>query len=417
MDVTCWSEWSERDQKPEELGLRQDRKSVPSSHCRYGVATDLPWEDHFSWGQDWCLLSSAKLPLLVAAAQSHWHGGRRPGTACLQRGTALSSARVAGGHEPSRSPAATAALCDIGSLQPRLIRNRLVQIKFKLHAQFPATGNSGSVATEVPAEKVGKCQCETHHAKSILYQILNKEHGSETKWHQQYRSPHRSTGSKGCSCMDRRRAALKTPEATCRRASEVLLKTFIGNLPSFYHVPWEDQLVLVQQNWAPLFVLGIAQEGVDFDLREISAPSLLKKILLNQSLTASNELGSASLEASLAEVQKMKNLLWKFWDLNISAKEYAYLKGIILFNSGCHVLKCLPYVQTLQQEAQQTLMEFISTMFHRNLGWFAWILQLIASLRDIDADAIEELFFRPILGEAPLNVLLLETLCIKPHWL
>uniref|UniRef100_A0A8D0FJ73 NR LBD domain-containing protein n=1 Tax=Strix occidentalis caurina TaxID=311401 RepID=A0A8D0FJ73_STROC len=275
------------------------------------------------------------------------------------------------------------------------------------------------MATEIPAEQFGKCQRETHRAKSILYQILHKEHESEAKRHQQYRSTHRFTGSKGCSCMDRRRVVLKTPEATCRRASEVLLKTlsFIRNLPSFYRVPWEDQLVLIQQNWAPLFVLGMAQEGVDFDLREISAPSLLKKILLNQSWTASNELGSSSLGASLAEVQKMKNLLWKFWDLDISVKEYAYLKGIILFNSGCHVLKCLPYVQTLQQEAQQALMEFISMMFHRNLDRFAWILWLIASLQDIDADAIEELFFRPILGEATLNVLLLETLYIKPDWL
>ncbi|NWV12411.1 NR0B2 protein, partial [Ptilonorhynchus violaceus] len=213
-----------------------------------------------------------------------------------------------------------------------------------------------------------------------------------------------------------RRVVLKTPEATCRRASEVLLKTstFIRNLPSFYHMPWEDQFVLIQQNWGPLFVLGMAQEGVDFDLREISATSLLKKILLHQSLTASNELGSSSPGVSLTEVQKMKNLLRKFWDLDISAKEYAYLKGIILFNSGCHVLKCLPYVQTLQQEAQKALMEFISTMSHGRLGRFAWILQLMTSLRDIDVDAIEDLFFRPILAEATLNVLLLETLYIKP---
>lgn len=62
-------------------------------------------------------------------------------------------------------------------------------------------------------------------------------------------------------------------------------------------------------------------------------------------------------------------------------------------------------------------MEFISTMFNRNVGRFAWILQLIAFLQDIDADAIEELFFRPVLGEATLNVLLLETLHIKPDWL
>lgn len=78
----------------------------------------------------------------------------------------------------------------------------------------------------------------------------------------------------------------------------------------------------------------MAQERVDFDLREIPAISLLKKILFCQSLTAVNELGSSSAGASLAEVQKMKNLLWKFWDLDINAKEYAYLKGIILFNSG-----------------------------------------------------------------------------------
>uniref|UniRef100_A0A663E0H3 NR LBD domain-containing protein n=1 Tax=Aquila chrysaetos chrysaetos TaxID=223781 RepID=A0A663E0H3_AQUCH len=254
------------------------------------------------------------------------------------------------------------------------------------------------MATELPAEKFGKRQWETDHAKSILYQILNEERGSETKRHQ-------------------RRVVLKTPEIACRRAFEVLLKTltFIRNLPSFYHVPWEDQLVLIQQNWAPLFVLGMAQEGVDFDLREISAPSLLKKILLNQSLTASNELGSSSLGASLAEVQKMKNLLWKFWDLDISVKEYAYLKGIILFNSGkLPGLSCSDPIPGRHGEAQQALMEFISTMFHRNLGRFAWILQLIASLQDISADAIEELFFRPILGQATLNVLLLETLHIKP---
>ncbi|XP_009666707.2 nuclear receptor subfamily 0 group B member 2-like [Struthio camelus] len=274
------------------------------------------------------------------------------------------------------------------------------------------------MASQAP-EKSEKCQCETHHAKSILYEILNKEHRNETKWYQQYYRLHCSIGSNGCSCVDSRRVVLKMPEVTCRRASEVLLKTsaFIRNLPSFYHMPWEDQVTLIQQNWAPLFVLGLAQEGVDFELREISAPSLLKKILLNQSSMASDELGSSSLGASLAEVQKMKNLLWKLWNLDISAKEYAYLKGIILFNSGQHVLKCLPYVQTLQQEARQALMEFISMMFNRHLGRFAWILQLLNSLQDIDADAIEELFFRSILGEVTLNELLLEILYIKPDWL
>uniref|UniRef100_A0A8B9EPU1 NR LBD domain-containing protein n=1 Tax=Anser cygnoides TaxID=8845 RepID=A0A8B9EPU1_ANSCY len=244
------------------------------------------------------------------------------------------------------------------------------------------------------------------HAESILYQIRKEEHQNEAKRHQQCHGPHHSTARSHCACVDESRVVLKTPGATCSTASGVLLKTltFVRSLPSFYHVPWEDRFVLIQQNWAPLFVLGLAQERMDFDLREVLGPSLLKKILLNQSSTASNEPGSASLGTSLAEVQKIKNLLWKFWDLDISAREYAYLRGIILFHSvktSCP--KMSPLCTKLQQEAQQALMELISMMFNRNLSRFAWILQLITSLHDIDADAIEELFFRSILGEATLN--------------
>nr|XP_047908464.1 nuclear receptor subfamily 0 group B member 2-like [Anser cygnoides] len=194
---------------------------------------------------------------------------------------------------------------------------------------------AGSKAGESPAEKSGGCQCETSHAESILYQIRKEEHQNEAKRHQQCHGPHHSTARSHCACVDESRVVLKTPGATCSTASGVLLKTltFVRSLPSFYHVPWEDRFVLIQQNWAPLFVLGLAQERMDFDLREVLGPSLLKKILLNQSSTASNEPGSASLGTSLAEVQKIKNLLWKFWDLDISAREYAYLRGIILFHS------------------------------------------------------------------------------------
>uniref|UniRef100_A0A8B9V7M9 NR LBD domain-containing protein n=1 Tax=Anas zonorhyncha TaxID=75864 RepID=A0A8B9V7M9_9AVES len=236
--------------------------------------------------------------------------------------------------------------------------------------------------SDIPAEKFGGCQCETSHAESILYQILNEE--------------------SHCSCVDER-SWLKKPGATCSRASGVLLKmsTFVRNLPSFYH------------NWAPPFVLGLAQEGVDFDLREVLGPSLLKKILI-QSSTASSEPGSSSLGTSLAEVQKIKNLLWKFWDLDISVREYAYLKGIILFHSGksasCSTGAVLAFKVVW-------MMIHHATKARPQPLRFAWILQLITSLHDIDADAIEELFFRSILGEATLNEVLLVNLCIKPDWL
>ncbi|XP_067388769.1 nuclear receptor subfamily 0 group B member 2-like [Emydura macquarii macquarii] len=271
------------------------------------------------------------------------------------------------------------------------------------------------MASQASPEKSGKCQCETSHPQSILYQILNKEDQDETKWHHQYYHSCCSLSSAGCPCEGNRKVVLRTPEVTCMRASEVLVKTvtFIRNLPSFYHLPQEDQVLLVQQCWTPLFVLGLAQEWVNFELKEISVPSLLKKILLNQTLTDSDKVENSSFGASLAEVQKMKNFLEKFWNLDICAKEYAYLKGIILFNPELPGLRFRDYVQILQQEAQRTLMEFISMMYNRNLGRFAWILGLLASLKAVNAETIAELFFQPILGEVNLNELLLETLYLK----
>ncbi|XP_074844973.1 nuclear receptor subfamily 0 group B member 2-like [Carettochelys insculpta] len=271
------------------------------------------------------------------------------------------------------------------------------------------------MASQASPETSGKCQRETSHPQSILYHMLNHEEQDETRWHLQHYHPGYSISSAGCPCEATRKVVLRTPELTCMRASEVLLKTltFIRNLPSFYHLPQEDQACLVQRSWAPLFVLGLAQEWVNFELKEISVPSLLKKILLSPSLTDNDKVENSSRGASLVEVQKMKNFLEKFWNSDICAKEYAYLKGIILFNPELPGLRFRHYVQSLQQEAQRTLMEFSSMIYNRNLGRFAWLLGLLTSLKDVNAETIEELFFRPILGEVNLNELLLETLYSK----
>uniref|UniRef100_A0A803U048 NR LBD domain-containing protein n=1 Tax=Anolis carolinensis TaxID=28377 RepID=A0A803U048_ANOCA len=189
-----------------------------------------------------------------------------------------------------------------------------------------------------------------------------------------------------------RQVILKSPNIICLRVSEVLLKTitFIRKLPSFFQLLPEDQILLIEQCWAPLFILGLAQEQVDFELEEISTPSLLKRILVNQPLTNNeqlqNELPLDGLSPlSLMEAQKLKFFLGKFWDSNICVKEYAYLKGIYL--------KCCIYIQALQLEAQQMLMEFISMIHCRNLGRYTF----------------GELFF----GDISLSNLLLETLYSK----
>ncbi|XP_072405639.1 nuclear receptor subfamily 0 group B member 2-like [Chiloscyllium punctatum] len=258
-----------------------------------------------------------------------------------------------------------------------------------------------------------KCHCGQRSQSSILYSILNKDHPSESSLCH-YRHHHHSSAP-GCSCEFRRKVVLKTPELTCRRASEVLLKTlnFIKNLPSFCQLPEGDQVLLVQNCWAPLFVLGLAQERVDFEVGEAVAPSLLRKILLNQKVIDGQNSETALNATSLAEVQKVKIFLMKLWNMDVSNKEYAYLKGITLFNPDVPSLRMPQYILALQHEAQHTLNEFITMVNNGDQARFAQILLILSTLRTVSTTSITELFFRPVLGKVNMNELLLEMLCVK----
>ncbi|XP_053565057.1 nuclear receptor subfamily 0 group B member 2-like, partial [Bombina bombina] len=261
------------------------------------------------------------------------------------------------------------------------------------------------------SEKYRKCQCNRDPVNSILFQMLNKKNNTQHDSHL-----HICSSARGCPCEDNQKVSLKNPEVTCKKASEVLLKTvaFIRNVPSFYQLPQEDQMLLVQKCWAPLFVMGLAQDKVHFELQEQSAPSLLKKILLNQS----DGVGDVSLRTDtngvpLIDVKRIQMCLRKFWNLDICAKEYAYLKGLVLFNPDISGMRFPHYVHTLQLEAWHTLMEFTSMMHSTNQVRFRWMLEALDLIKRVDANVITELFFKPISGEINLEDLLLETLFTK----
>jgi nuclear receptor subfamily 0 group B protein 2 len=112
----------------------------------------------------------------------------------------------------------------------------------------------------------------------------------------------------------------------------VLVKTihFMKNLPAFNQLPTSDQLSLLQSGWAPLFILGLAQEGMNFEVVDTPADSMLKRILLNSQESS----GTEREQPTLAGVNKLKACLRKFWSLDLSPKEYAYLKGTMIFNPG-----------------------------------------------------------------------------------
>uniref|UniRef100_A0A8D2KV77 Nuclear receptor subfamily 0 group B member 1 n=1 Tax=Varanus komodoensis TaxID=61221 RepID=A0A8D2KV77_VARKO len=258
---------------------------------------------------------------------------------------------------------------------------------------------------------VDRCRCCTDNRRqsSILYNILKSE--DEQAAPEPRQAAHRLGLGLGCSCGSQRRVALKSPQVACKAASAVLVKTlrFVKNVPCFQELPLDEQLVLVRSCWAPLLVLGLAQDRVHFETVETTELSMLHRILTNQR----GEHGGSPKLPSAGEIQAIKGFLAKCWSLDISTKEYAYLKGTVLFNPDLPGLHCVQYIQGLQQEAQQALNEHVRLIHRGDQARFAKLNVALSMLRSINANVIAELFFRPIIGTVNMDDMLLEMLCAK----
>lgn len=172
------------------------------------------------------------------------------------------------------------------------------------------------------------CECDclgNGQSNAILFNILSRAEATPSE-------PSYKRVPQTCHCEKRWTVCLKTPSETCPVASDVLVKTvhFMKSLPAFQHLPPKDQLSLLQNCWAPLFILGLAQDRFGFEVHDSPAPSMLKRILLDGQETPS----SGPEQPTLAGVQTLKACLKKFWSLDLSPKEYAYLKGTVIFNPG-----------------------------------------------------------------------------------
>ncbi|KAK2887285.1 hypothetical protein QQF64_013683 [Cirrhinus molitorella] len=232
------------------------------------------------------------------------------------------------------------------------------------------------------------------HPHGILFSILNHKcdfvHVSYPKTH---------------SCHCKRLVCLRNPEITCRAAFGVLIKTinFMKSLPSFQNLLLSDRLILVQNRWVPLFILGLAQEQVNFEVWDFPAASILRNILMN------GQQNSDNCPPTLAEVHKLKTFLHKVWSLDLSLKEYSFLKSAILFSQDPPGLRSSAVMAGLQQEAQRALQMLILSHPHpRDHCTFMDMLFMASALQMEAQSLVTELFFRPIAGQMDFHELLYE---------
>uniref|UniRef100_A0A8D2KI92 NR LBD domain-containing protein n=1 Tax=Urocitellus parryii TaxID=9999 RepID=A0A8D2KI92_UROPR len=95
-------------------------------------------------------------------------------------------------------------------------------------------------------------------------------------------------------------------------------------------------------------MLELAQDRLYFETAETSEPSMLQRSLTTRRretegfeppLLSTSQPNLALLSEAeqlpwVTTVRAIKTFLAKCWSLDISTKEYAYLKGIMLFNPG-----------------------------------------------------------------------------------
>ncbi|XP_070813821.1 nuclear receptor subfamily 0 group B member 1-like [Chaetodon trifascialis] len=232
---------------------------------------------------------------------------------------------------------------------------------------------------------------------SILYSILNRgaqcpQGHLETAGAQQI-----------CTCASKRKlVAIRAPRVVFKAATQVLVKTFrfVKNVPCFRGLPAEDQLRLVRNSWAPLLVLGMAQDSVDFDTVETQQPSLLHTIL-----THSKEQPAETEDPGVpvGDAEGIRMCLVRCRGLRISVKEYAFLKGAILFTPEVTALECRDYIQALQREAERALYEHVRTAHLGKAGRVAKLRAVLNALRAMDPDTVAGLFFRPVMGTSSIE--------------
>lgn len=210
-----------------------------------------------------------------------------------------------------------------------LLHTRHINSTHSAASRARALGRSRSRSPTMSSSQSGACPCQgTAGQPTILYALLSPSLRPRPSV-----PPSRSH----CLCRQHRPVRLCAPHRTCREALDVLAKTvaFLRNLPSFCQLHPQDQRRLLQSCWGPLFLLGLAQDTVTFEVAEAPVPSILKKILLEE---PSSRAGSEQLlerhQPSLAAVQWLQCCLESFCSLELGPKEYAYMKGTILFNPG-----------------------------------------------------------------------------------
>ncbi|CAF0940068.1 unnamed protein product [Rotaria sordida] len=171
-------------------------------------------------------------------------------------------------------------------------------------------------------------------------------------------------------------------------SSQILLMiiNWIRNLPTFLSLPVCDQLILLEESWSELFLLGAIQCSTSLD----NGGPIFCNVLHCEN-----------------ENEKLINdLFYTFKQLKLDPIEFACLKTIVLFRFDIQTLSEIKLIENLQDQAQITLAQFIQIRNPTQPARFGRLLLTLPLLRSIPSIFIEKTYFSHTIGKICMSKLL-----------
>ncbi|XP_058144430.1 photoreceptor-specific nuclear receptor [Dasypus novemcinctus] len=168
------------------------------------------------------------------------------------------------------------------------------------------------------------------------------------------------------------------------------------NLPVFSSLPFRDQVILLEEAWGELFLLGAIQWSLPLE----SCPLLA----LPDASSASSSQGRLVLAG--VESRTLQETISRFRALAVDPTEFACMKALVLFKPETQGLKDPEHVEALQDQSQVTLSQHSKAHHPSQPVRFGKLLLLLPSLKFITSERIELLFFRKTIGNTPMEKLL-----------
>ncbi|XP_022610338.1 photoreceptor-specific nuclear receptor-like [Seriola dumerili] len=166
------------------------------------------------------------------------------------------------------------------------------------------------------------------------------------------------------------------------------------NLPVFAHLPFRDQVILLEEAWSEMFLLCAIQWSLPMD----RCPLL--------SLPDLSPTQQAKIGLPTADLRILEEVFNRFKALAVDPTEFACLKAIVLFKPETHSLKDPEQVENLQDQSQVLLGQHIHSIYPSQSARFGRLLLLLPSLRFVSSEKIEQLFFHRTIGSTPMEKLL-----------